>query len=148
MQQADVLASLFRATEGAKWKDAQGWKELVRNKRVTDQAPAHLLPAAGAAVSPSLQQQQQQQQQLSQRFLLVGLRGVRCDENSGEVLRINLSSNGLTGVVALLLLSVSTRTCKVFSLLWSTGHLPSSIGSLTSLTQLVLSDNRLGGEHL
>jgi hypothetical protein len=28
------------------------------------------------------------------------------------------------------------------------GHLPSSIGSLTSLTQLVLSDNRLGGEHL
>jgi hypothetical protein len=97
MQQADVLSSLFRATEGAKWKDAQGWKELVRNKRVTDQAPAHLLPAAGAAASPSLQQQQQQQ--LSQRFLLVGLRGVRCDENSGEVLRINLSSNCLTGTL-------------------------------------------------
>lgn len=114
--QADVLASLFRATEGGKWKDAQGWRELLRTKRVTDHTPAHLLPVAGAP-TPGLQQQQQ----LSQRFLLAGLRGVRCDENSGEVVRIQLNSNNLSG------------------------QLPAGIGSLTSLTQLVLSDNHLGG---
>lgn len=92
MMQADVLASLFRATEGGKWKDAQGWRDLLKAKRVLDTTPAHLLPVASAAV-PSLQQQQS----LSQRFLLAGLHGVKCDENSGEVIRINLSANNLIG---------------------------------------------------
>ena len=89
-----MLASLFRATGGGKWKDGQGWKELLKAKRFVDNTPAHLLPVSLSGSSGI----QQQQQQLSQRYLLSGLHGIRCDENSGDVLRINLASNNLRGV--------------------------------------------------
>jgi hypothetical protein len=101
--QSDILASLFRAAEGGKWKDQRGWRELIKSKRVSDQTPAHLLPVTGAGATAGLQylhqQQQQQQQQMSHRYLLSGLQGVVCDESSGEVLRIQLCSNNLRGTV-------------------------------------------------
>lgn len=92
-----MLASLFRATEGGKWKEAQGWRELLRNKRAADLAPPHLLHVSGAVTPLGLQQQQPPQ--LAQRVQLAGLRGVRCDDTTGEVVRIHLASNNLAGAL-------------------------------------------------
>ena len=120
--QADVLLSLYRATEGSsKWQSAQGWKELLKNKHFsTHHSTAHMLPVAGASTSSSLQLPQQQQQQL----LLAQLQGIQCDLNTGEVLRIQLSNNNLHG------------------------QLPGNLGLLSAIRQLVLSNNHIGGKNL
>ena len=121
--QADVLLSLYRATEGSnKWQSSQGWKELLKNKHFsTHHSTAHMLPAAGASTSSSLQLPQQQQQQ---QLLLAQLQGIQCDLNTGEVLRIQLSNNNLHG------------------------QLPGNLGLLTTIRQLVLSNNHIGGKNL
>ncbi len=88
-----MLASLFRGTEGSKWKDLVGWKELLRVRRLAESNPPHLFPTSATAQAAAFPLPQQQ----AQRFLLQGLQGVKCDENSGEVLRVFLPSNNLRG---------------------------------------------------
>lgn len=114
-----MLASLFRGTEGGKWKEMGGWKELLRARRLTENFPPHLQHSAttttfnpnttlsvtaatagagsggGAGVYPQPYQQLPPAQ--AQRLLLQGLQGIKCDESTGEVLRIFLPSNNLRG---------------------------------------------------
>ncbi len=51
--QADILASLYKATEGAKWSANARWKDLIKLRRDHTLLSAHLNPLAGTAATAS-----------------------------------------------------------------------------------------------
>jgi hypothetical protein len=104
-QQADVLTSLFRATDGLHWKNVTGWKELLKQKRLLNtpggggggigvgtnaMSASGLLPLQNESVALS-------GDTASKVQLLQSCVGVTCDPASGEVCKIFLPSNYLRG---------------------------------------------------
>ena len=87
------MASLFRVTEGGKWKDNAGWRDLAKLKRVLSSAA---LAPSGAASSRAAASDYNAQQ-ASHKSALLALFGVKCDASTGEVQRVLLPSNGLRG---------------------------------------------------
>ena len=85
------MASLFRVTEGGKWKDNAGWRDLAKLKRVLSSAALAPSGASTAAASDY------NAQQASHKSALLALFGVKCDASTGEVQRVLLPSNGLRG---------------------------------------------------
>jgi hypothetical protein len=102
-QQADVLTSLFRATDGLHWKNVTGWKELLKQKRLLN-APGGGGGGIGVgtnAMSASgllpLQNESVAFDTASKVQLLQSCVGVTCDPATGEVCKIFLPSNYLRG---------------------------------------------------
>lgn len=139
-----MLASLFRATEGGKWTVSAGWRDLLRMRR-TDLTTAHSTHPSGLATHATTLAQQLQAQQ-SQSLVLRALEGVKCDEITGDVVRIALAGNNLRGQLPLGLGTLTSLTQLILSNNQLSGHLPACLGMLVSLENLHLDNNQFEGE--
>lgn len=126
-QQIDVLLDLYYETGGSlHWKQSGGWNALV------SQIELDRLNASSDKVGINYRPR-------SQKLLLGSLFGVHYEVDSGNVVIVALPGNGLKGNCRLAKKYNSSNFVSIV------GPLLDTIGSLTSLTQLVLSENHLKG---